>query len=791
MMRILAAAVLAVSTAVAADVPNSSALEALQGSFEPGGPSVSSRTVENPSIPNTERLGIEDHVQSDEMMDRLRRLRESQIEELRGRQPFDVMVLVADDQDHSGFRTALEAYADIGSVDFVDARSVVPTLGSLLMYDAVVTWPNYAYSDPVATGDTLAEYADAGGVVVCASWCWYVNMNHLDGAIMDSAYNPFTGLGPNYFTPAALGWYDPDHLIMSGVATLEDQIRDDVILNPGADSVVKWDDGSWLVATKGRVVGVNANPGDYGYYSGDMVPLFHNAIFWALSGVGGFDVLLLLADADQPFFHAELQAYEDIGAVGYFDARIDPPTLAELERYDAVVTWPNAAYADMVATGDTLAAYVDGGGAVVCAAWCWYLNGNHLDGAIMGPTYNPFTGLGSNYYFAAALGWYDPGHPIMDGVTALTDEYRDSVDINPGADSVAKWDDGEWLVATMGTVVGVNANPGDYGSYTGDMIPLYHNAILWAISGEGRYLILQDQNPWGLTANQDILGMNRIGYDVLSSTYFGAVDLSQYDKVLVPSQQPYDFYAGLSAERTWIEDYIAAGGTFEFHGASYFTDDWAGLPMPTGFTCTPQDVDSSDLVTIVDPGHPLMTIPHAITDPELDNWGTSTHGHLIDLLPNVEEIVTNDNTGEPCLIVQHHGDGWVVATMMSMEWAYYFGYSEVLENMLLYLPWVDVAEDHFDTGSKGLALHGNWPNPFRSQTTLRYELPAQMPVSLKVFDASGRLVRTLLDGTKGAGAWTLTWDGRDDAGRILPSGTYFCTLRAQDDVRTRTMLLLK
>ncbi len=59
-------------------------------------------------------------------------------------------------------------------------------------------------------------------------------------------------------------------------------------------------------------------------------------------------------------------------------------------------------------------------------------------------------------------------------------------------------------------------------------------------------------------------------------------------------------------------------------------------------------------------------------------------------------------------------------------------------------------------------LHLNYPNPFNPQTTIRYELPAALPVDLQVYDLRGRLVRTLASGRiERAGEHRIQWDGRD------------------------------
>ncbi len=89
------------------------------------------------------------------------------------------------------------------------------------------------------------------------------------------------------------------------------------------------------------------------------------------------------------------------------------------------------------------------------------------------------------------------------------------------------------------------------------------------------------------------------------------------------------------------------------------------------------------------------------------------------------------------------------------------------------------------------SLRGNYPNPFNPSTTIAYDLAAAGLVRLEIFDASGRLVRTLVNENQGAGQQQAVWDGRDEARRNLASGVYLCRLSTDDRVRTRRMTLIK
>jgi flagellar hook assembly protein FlgD len=64
-------------------------------------------------------------------------------------------------------------------------------------------------------------------------------------------------------------------------------------------------------------------------------------------------------------------------------------------------------------------------------------------------------------------------------------------------------------------------------------------------------------------------------------------------------------------------------------------------------------------------------------------------------------------------------------------------------------------------------------------------------VRLWILDVAGRIVRTLVDETQGAGPHEAIWDGKDDRGGPVSSGVYFYVLDADGDRRTRKLVLLK
>jgi len=91
-----------------------------------------------------------------------------------------------------------------------------------------------------------------------------------------------------------------------------------------------------------------------------------------------------------------------------------------------------------------------------------------------------------------------------------------------------------------------------------------------------------------------------------------------------------------------------------------------------------------------------------------------------------------------------------------------------------------------------LVLYQNIPNPFNPQTIIAFDLPNRSAVDIRVFDMSGRLVRVLLDNDiYQYGRNEVAWNGRDDSGQQMPSGTYLYRLKSVGYVETKRMTLLR
>ena len=94
-------------------------------------------------------------------------------------------------------------------------------------------------------------------------------------------------------------------------------------------------------------------------------------------------------------------------------------------------------------------------------------------------------------------------------------------------------------------------------------------------------------------------------------------------------------------------------------------------------------------------------------------------------------------------------------------------------------------------GPVSFRLWNNFPNPFNPTTAITYELSQRGRVTLVVYDALGREIKTLFSGVRDAGTYRTQWDGTDASGTRVASGVYYSRLTSGQGIQSIKMLLIK
>jgi hypothetical protein len=175
-------------------------------------------------------------------------------------------VMVAGTCAQSGLVTAIQGQPGIASVTTFDTGVATPTVSDFAAADLVVDTGDGCsggYHDPAMYGDSLANYADHGGVVLQVA---YDNWNHVGtyptGRFASGGYPPLS-LGPSDNHSTTLGQVlKPQSPIVQGLGTFVTADNTTTPLAPGATLLAMWADGRNAIAVKGRVVATSASPYD-------------------------------------------------------------------------------------------------------------------------------------------------------------------------------------------------------------------------------------------------------------------------------------------------------------------------------------------------------------------------------------------------------------------------------------------------------------------------------------------------------------------------------------------------
>jgi len=92
---------------------------------------------------------------------------------------------------------------------------------------------------------------------------------------------------------------------------------------------------------------------------------------------------------------------------------------------------------------------------------------------------------------------------------------------------------------------------------------------------------------------------------------------------------------------------------------------------------------------------------------------------------------------------------------------------------------------------KSFKLYQNYPNPFNPSTTIKYEIPEAGNVEVSIFDLNGGLLKTITNNNEQEGIHTINWNGTNSSGQKVASGFYIYSIKFQNKIISKKMILLK
>jgi hypothetical protein len=203
---------------------------------------------------------------------------------------------------------------------------------------------------------------------------------------------------------------------------------------------------------------------------------------------------------------------------------------------------------------------------------------------------------------------------------------------------------------------------------------MVQSSINTAKTSNCKFLVIEDNLPWGNSAITDYLTANGEVFSIANRVTFPGLNFADYDVIIVASDQNPDFHVVYQANFPKFVAFVQGGGSLEAHSATCGWNSPCGysVQLPGG-VYTVEQYDNVN--NVVDPLNPIAAgIPNPFS-------GTyASHGYFANLVAGTEIITTAASNGKPTTIQYHFGSGLVSATCCTYE--YGCGAGEVACTML-------------------------------------------------------------------------------------------------------------
>lgn len=222
------------------------------------------------------------------------------------------------------------------------------------------------------------------------------------------------------------------------------------------------------------------------------------------------------------------------------------------------------------------------------------------------------------------------------------------------------------------------------------------------------------------------------------------------------------------------------GSAIAWHENSNGHGNFMTRQIPSGRNAGTISISASDL-----DGDGDLDVLSSSTEDHIVAWyenldGRGSFGEQQVLTPPVPANSVDDVTAFDVADLDNDGDLDVVATSWMKKRITWYRNLNVVSNI-----------EASDGTLQDFVVSQNFPNPFNPETTIRYRLPEAAKVKLQIYNLLGQKVVTLIDARQRANSYKVTWNGRDAAGKQLPSGIYIYRLQAGEFVASKRMLLLR
>jgi len=162
------------------------------------------------------------------------------------------------------------------------------------------------------------------------------------------------------------------------------------------------------------------------------------------------------------------------------------------------------------------------------------------------------------------------------------------------------------------------------------------------------------------------------------------------------------------------------------------------------------------------------------------------------MYPDLDGVVCPTSEGNHTIVINCALDpGWRYEELRATVYIQNIDTTEMIQAGTNFLEEIDDPVGVESDVASVFNLGKNYPNPFNPMTTIDFSVPRDQLIDLSVYALDGTHVATLLNDRVAAGTHQAVWNGNDDRGRQMPSGTYFYRIRGDSFSETKRMMLVK
>jgi photosystem II stability/assembly factor-like uncharacterized protein len=270
-----------------------------------------------------------------------------------------------------------------------------------------------------------------------------------------------------------------------------------------------------------------------------------------------------------------------------------------------------------------------------------------------------------------------------------------------------------------------------------------------------------DSDEWIYSTSFDIFYSGHLNVHIIASDLFG------YD---VSESRSYDIAKVIRVEEM---DFRSNDGKVGFYAPFGYINKTGSILIEraSGWEGSVTDDSGSPLIPASQRFH-LSTNSVLLGDPSLIIW----HTYQAAMLPgeDLRRVGIYRQSGSVWTYTGGQGDAETASAGVEIPGVYAAFYN-----------------DSYYVVPTVTQLHQNFPNPFKVNTTIAFDLNANGNALLTIHDVTGRRIRTLKNGPFPMGAHRAEWNGRSDAGETVASGVYFYRLKTGSFTSTKKMVLLR